>query len=251
MTDIPHISPVSANAQYVTREMMDSVLRSILGDLVTTDVVAKMVHAAVELRLDNHRTLITSIDTAQRNSFQDFKDASKDYRDSTERLNAALGAFNERTARIETGQAADRSRMGEAISKIDLQEARLDRLEERVGKVENANNELRIDIHGDVNQALRPSLHSMIRSLEQKVDGVNAGINTIKETQDRHESYINRRKNIEQWVKDVITSLWGNKVSRLAILSGLPVIGTVFASALDPRIGEAVAQFITSILTGK
>lgn len=241
--------------QVVTHASLEEILRSVLSDVVSEGALVKMVNYAVDNRVENMRTIISGIDQYQRNSFQDFKSAANDFRASNEKNQAVMGQLIERMARAETGQEADRRRISDIFKRVESQETELESLKDQIIRIENKTDNNRIDIHGDANQAQRPSIHSLLKSLETKLDGGFAGIQAdmhiIKETQTRHEAYISRRQSIETWVFKTLKGMWQKQLTRWALLAGLPVIGTLFVAAADPKVAEGIAKFISLLLTGK
>jgi predicted nucleic acid-binding Zn-ribbon protein len=251
MTDLTAPPPDAV----VTHSSLEQVLRSVLSDVVSEGTLIKMVNVAVENRTENMRSLISGIDQTQRNSFQDFKDASREFKSTADGLRQTMTDISARVVRAETSQEADSRRISDVYRRVDVHDQQLDQLRDQMTRIENAQVELRIDIHGDDKQALRPSIHSLLREMDSKLDQKFAGIETdirvIKDTQERHEAWITRRKAIETWAFKILNNLWERQLTRWALITGLPVMGGLFVAAADPRIANGIGKFISLLLNGK
>lgn len=252
MTEPSAPAPAS---DYVTHQALEQMLRNVLMDVVSEGALIKMVNTAVDNRVENMRTLISSIDAANRTNFQDFKELGGEFKVTANSIQSTMALISERMARTETGQESDRKRISDIVQRVDVHEKELDELRQQLTRMETTQNDLRVDIHGDANHANRPSIFSQLTAMDTKLDAkfsrIETSISGIKETQDRHEQYIARRQSIETWVLQTLKGLWKNQVSRFALLTGLPLIGTLFVAAADPKVADAIAKFISALLTGK
>lgn len=239
----------------VTHASLEVILRAVLQDVVSEGALVKMVNAAVDNRVENMRTIISGIDRDQRNSFQDFKIAAGDFRTSSEKFQQAMADIGARMARTETSQEADKRRISDVFKIVEGHEKELDSIKEQLATINNTAAELRIDIHGDAQQTMRPSIHSLLRGLDMKLDekfgGIQADIRVIKDTQTRHEAYISRRQSVETWIFSTIKGMWNKQLSRWALIAGAPVIATLLVAAADPKVAQTIAKFISLLLTGQ
>jgi len=225
----------------VTTAAIEQMLRTALHDLVTVDMVRPLVNAAVEQRFEFTRQQISSIDSAQRMSFEQFNSAAN-------RMQSAADTFQNTARTVSEGMGglkATDSAQAKQIEGIQqtLEEFRgwMQNIEGRLNKTENQQASLHMDIHGSPTETNRENVFTAIGRLSAKIDdkftAVNARLDKMEEKLEIHDEYIARRKAFEAFVWKQLTTIWGNKLYRysLFVLGGsiLGILGLNTPAGID------------------
>lgn len=250
MTDIP------APAIYdpvITESSLDRILRSIMREMVDVDMVSRMVNTAVDTRLGGVQNMVNAIDRAQQASYTQFELTARDLRQSNEAVQKTMLQISSTLSSIQTRQDDDRKRISDVFKRVDTHDAELQSLRAQIARIENAQGEIHIDIHGDPNQALRPSIRGLLNELNSKLETGLKEIKTefgdIKQKQAEHDRYINRQRKLLGVVWGSVKAIWEKKLYRyiLATAVGGAILGAIAGS---PQ-GTELIKLITNALAGK
>lgn len=216
--------------ELVTRRTLESVLRTVLQDVVSNDTLVRMINTTVDTRMENVRTLVSGIDKDQRNSFQDFKDASRSFQQTAEKLELAMTGISQRVTRTETERESDARRISDLNKKVEAQDVELENLREKLENLTTKTEQIHIDIHGSMTETNRKSVFTAIEGLGRKIDDMGAGVNTrfdkVELEIKAHDDYIVRRKAFEAFVVKAAMNVWSNKVYRWGLYTlGFSVLG--------------------------
>jgi len=216
--------------ELVTRRTLESVLRTVLQDVVSNDTLVRMINTTVDTRMENVRTLVSGIDKDQRNSFQDFKDASRSFQQTAEKLELALTSVSQRVTRTETERESDARRISDLSKRIETQDVELESLREKLETLTSKTEQIHMDIHGSLTETNRKSVFTAIEGLGQNINSkfaeVATRLDTMETKLDLHDDYIVRRKAFEAFVVKAAMNVWSNKVYRWGLYTlGFSVLG--------------------------
>lgn len=218
--------------ELVTRRTLESVLRTVLQDVVSNDTLVRMINTAVDTRMENVRTLVSGIDKDQRNSFQDFKDASRSFQQTAEKLELAMTGISQRVTRTETERESDARRISDLNKKVEAQDVELENLREKLENLTTKTEQIHIDIHGSMTETNRKSVFTAIEGLGQNINSkfaeVATRLDSMETKLDIHDAYIVRRKAVEAFLMKWALGMWSNKVYRYAVYTfGFSVLGII------------------------
>lgn len=238
----------------VTRKSLEEILRSVLQDVVSNDTVIRMVNVAVDTRTENMRTLISGIDAANRDIYRQFEMSARETRESNAAVQKTMTEISTTLARVQTSQEDDRKRISDVFKRVETHDSELDKIKDQLARIENQQSELRVDVHGDPNQALRPSIHGLLTAMSTKLDdrfsGIESNMKEIKDELKTHGAYIERRKAFEAFIWSWGVKLWSNKVYRYGLyITGASVLGIL---GLNTPAGiDFITRLVHAFLSSK
>lgn len=218
--------------ELVTRRTLESVLRTVLQDVVSNDTLVRMINTTVDTRMENVRTLVSGIDKDQHNSFQDFKDASRSFQQTAEKLELAMTGISQRVTRTETERESDARRISDLNKKVEAQDVELENLREKLENLTTKTEQIHIDIHGSMTETNRKSVFTAIEGLGQNINSkfaeVATRLDSMETKLDIHDAFIVRRKAVEAFLMKWALGMWSNKVYRYAVYTfGFSVLGII------------------------
>lgn len=245
--------PVTTTDMLVTRKTLEDTLRAVLQDVVSNDTLIRMVNVTVDNRMENIRTIVSGIDKDQRNSFQDFKDASRTFAATAEKLEQALTTVSQRVTRTETERESDARRISDLNKKVEAQDIELESLRERLDNLTSKAEQIHIDIHGSMTETNRKSVFTAIEGLGQNINNkfaeVAVRLDSMGTKLDIHDAYIVRRKAVEAFVVKWVLGMWSNKVYRWALYTfGFSVLGIL---GLNTPAGIDFLTRLVHVVIGK
>lgn len=239
----------------VTTVVLEQMLRTALHDVVTVDMMRPLVNQEVERRYEFTRTQISAIDSAQRLAFEQFNSAASRMQSTADMFQNTAQTIKESMGGLKATDAAQAQDIADIKERLEGIGVWMQSIEGRLNKTENQQVSLHADIHGSPTETNRQNVFTSLGLISAKIDDKFAAVNTrldkMEDKLDAHDKYIARRKAFETWVLNTAKSIWKKQLARWAIITGLPILGTLFAAALDPRIADGIAKFLTLVLTGK
>ena len=194
----PITAPSPAPA--LDRDSLKAIMRDVIAEVVQAELLKPLVNAAVAERMEFMRQQISAIDVAQREAYSQFNSTANRVQQSADTFNTTARQLIENVGALKATDNNQAEDIREIKERVDRIEARQTTTDSRLQGIENVQKELHTDIHGNAQDTLRPSIFSMFRTLDHKLDtrfgAIESNIKEIKETQQRHDAFISRQQMI-------------------------------------------------------
>ena len=250
MTDIPQAPVID---HIITESSLDRILRSVMREMVDVDMVARMVNTAVDSRMQGVQNMVNTIDRAQQTSYIQFEQTARDLRASNESVQKTMLQISNSLSGLQTGRDDDRKRISDMFRRVETHDDELEKLRAEIAQIKNEQGEIHIDIHGDPNQALRPSIRGLLTELDSKLDTGLREIKTefvdIKKKQAEHDRYITKQQQFINIVWGSVKNIWEKKLYRYIIATAIG--GALLGAFAGSPGGIDLIEHIIKLLAGK
>lgn len=232
----------------------ERVLRSVLVDVVTVNMVKPLVETEVKRQGEFWDLKISGIDTDQRNSWREFRETTQEIRNSFESIRQAMTQVSTQIASLTTNDQGHEDKLKKIEERIERLESKAVAADSRMQGIEAVQVDLHTDIHGGSDDGLRPSIHSMFKSLDAKLDSkfttIEGSIQEIKATQQRHDAYISRQQMVINVIWKQAKTLWSNRLWRYSLITFAATSGAVLL-ANTPGGLAVLNEIVKALASGK